>query len=128
MQDDLALEQSKFGHYPCMPADFDYPKDAEGRYMYPLAQINCKEFPALEGYPTSGYLQFYISGFDDIYGLNFDDQQLQKNFRVLYFEEHEVVKYRADFSFLDETIGSNMSPLECPHANVFFIYCVRSFY
>jgi uncharacterized protein YwqG len=115
-KDGLALEQSKFGHYPCMPAGFDYPKDAEGRYMYPLAQINFAEVPQLAGYPDSGYLQFYISGFDDVYGLDFDNPQSQKNFRVLYFEESEVQNYKADFSFLDEVLESDMSPVHRPHA------------
>lgn len=115
-RDELALEQSKFGHYPCMPADFDYPKEAEGNFMYPLAQINCREMPVLTGYPDSGYLQFYISGSDDVYGLDFDDPQSQKNFRVLYFEEKEVEKYKTDFSFLDDVMKTDMAPIHKPHA------------
>ncbi|MET0393037.1 MAG: DUF1963 domain-containing protein [Chitinophagaceae bacterium] len=112
---DLALEQSKLGHYPCMPAGFDYPRDAEGRYMYPLAQINCKELPPLPGYPTSGYLQFYISGFDDVYGIDFENPQSQKNFRVLYFEEEQVEQYKTDFSFLDSVLESAEVPVNKPH-------------
>ena len=115
-KEDLSLEQSKFGHYPCMPIGFDYPKDAEGKYMYPLAQINFKEMPELTGYPVSGYLQFYISGFDEVYGLDFDNPQDQKNFRVLYFEESDVQNYKADFSFLDDVMESDMSPVHRPHA------------
>lgn len=115
-KEDLALEQSKFGHYPCIPAGFDYPKDAEGRYMYLLAQINCSELPPLEGYPSSGYLQFYISGFDDLYGMDFENLQSQKNFRVLYFEEPQIENYKADFSFLDEVMASAEVPVEKPHA------------
>jgi uncharacterized protein YwqG len=115
-ENDLSLEQSKFGHYPCMPAGFEYPKDAEGRYMFLLAQINFSEMPPLEGYPTSGYLQFYIAAFDDVYGLDFDNPFSQKNFRVLFFEESEVENYTADFSFLDETLKAEMLPLNKPHA------------
>lgn len=114
-KDDLALEESKFGHYPCMPLSFEYPKDSQGRFMYPLAQINCSDIPHLEGYPQSGYLQFYISGFDDVYGLDFDDQQNQNNFRVLYFQENEVEKFKVDFSFLDEVMRSDMLPVFKPH-------------
>jgi uncharacterized protein YwqG len=113
---DLALEQSKFGHYPCMPLDFDYPKDAEGKYMFPLAQINCKDIAALPGYPQSGYLQFYIAAYDDLMGLDFDSPQSQLNFRVLFFEESETVSYKADFSFLDEAMQSDMLPVHKPHA------------
>lgn len=114
-KDDLALEESKFGHYPCMPLNFEYPKDSEGRFMYPLAQINCSQIPHLEGYPQSGYLQFYISGFDDVYGLDFDNQQNQTNFRVLYFEENEVEQFKVDFSFLDKVMQSDMLPVHKPH-------------
>lgn len=113
--DDLALEQSKFGHYPCMPLNFEYPKDEKGRYMYPLAQLNFKEMPLLPGYPTDGYLQFYISGFDDAYGMDFTDSRSQKNFRVLYFEEAQVEQYKADFSFLDEVMVSDELPVQRPH-------------
>ena len=117
-KDDLSLEESKFGHYPYMPIGFDYPKDAEGKYMYPLAQINFKEMAEAElpGYPTSGYLQFYISVSDDVYGLDFDNPQSQKNFRVLYFEESDIKEYKADFSFLDEVMESGMSPVHRPHS------------
>jgi len=114
--EELSLEQSKFGHYPCLPADFEYPKDAEGNFMYPLAQISCKEMPPLAGYPDRGYLQFYISGSDEVYGLDFDDPQSQKNFRVLYFEEKDVEKYKTDFSFLDEVMKTDMTPVHKPHA------------
>src|SRR5690349_19737248 len=96
---ELSLTQSKFGHYPYMPLDFEYPKDAEDRYMFPLAQINCNELPALEGYPTSGYLQFYISAFDDMYGANYDDRLSQRYFRVLYFENQKVEQCKTDFAF-----------------------------
>jgi len=118
-QDDLALEQSKLAHYPCMPIGFDYPKDADGKYMFPLAQINFGEMPALEGYPKSGYLQLYLSAFDDVYGMDFDDMQLQKNFRVLFFEEQEVEKYKSDFSFLDDIMTSEMPPVHKPYALTF---------
>jgi uncharacterized protein YwqG len=114
--EDLALEQSKFGHYPCMPADFQYPKDAEGRYMFPLAQVNFKEVPALEGYPASGYLQIYISAYDEVYGANFENRDEQNNFKVLFFEEAEVANYKADFSFLDEVLNAEMVPVYKPHA------------
>src|SRR5579871_378296 len=84
--------------------------------MFPLAQINFKEVPALDDYPDSGYLQFYISAFDDIYGLDFNDQRLQKNFRILYFTEQEVEHYKADFSFLDEAMQSEFLPVAKPYA------------
>lgn len=116
---DLSLEESKFGYYPYMPLNAEYPKDKEGKYMYPLAQINCKDMLALSGYPTSGYLQFYISGFDDMMGVDFDNLQAQTNFRVLYFEEADITEYKADFSFLDEVMASDMLPVYKPHRLTF---------
>lgn len=113
---ELRLEQSKFGSYPYLPADFEYPRDVSGECMFPLAQINCEELPQLSGYPDSGYLQFYISVTDDLMGLDFDDPQSQKNFRVLYFEEEDFTHYKADFSFLDPVMQSDTSPVFKPHS------------
>lgn len=113
--EELALEQSKFGHYPCMPLDFDYPLDSRGKPMYPLAQINFKEVPGLGGYPSTGYLQFYISADSDVYGIDFDDLQSQKDFRVLYFEERDVERYKADFSFLEDIMANNVCPVPNPY-------------
>jgi uncharacterized protein YwqG len=111
VSDDLTLEQSKFAHYPYLPLDFDYPKDATGEFMYPLAQLNFSEIPPLPGFPTSGYLQFYIAAFDDVYGIDFNDLQHQKNFRVLFFEEEEIRQHKADFSFLDKVMKSEHVPV-----------------
>lgn len=112
----MKLEQSKFGHYPKLPAGFAYPKDEAGNYLYPLAQINFSEVPALSGYPSSGLLQFYISVHDDVFGIDFEDNQSQKKFRVLYFEEHEVEDHQTDFSFLQEVMSMDSSPVYKPHA------------
>ena len=101
---DLSLPQSKFGHYPLLPQGFDYPKDERGNYLFLLAQINCSEMPPLEGYPISGYLQFYIANVDE-YGFNANDRTSQKNCRVLFFEENEVGNPQTDFSFLDNAFN-----------------------
>lgn len=113
----LSIRQSKFGHYPCLPKGFAYPKDARGNYLYPLAQINFNEVPALENFPRSGYLQFYI-GNDDTYGLNFDEKH-PDNFTVLFFENFEVESPEEDLSFLDEVLRSECSPVYKPHALTF---------
>jgi uncharacterized protein YwqG len=113
--EELSLEESKFGYYPFMPLDFDYPKDESGEYMFPLAQINFKDFPALKDYPCSGYLQFYISGHGDVYGVDFDNSQSQTNFRMLFFEEEDIKAYKADFSFLDEVMAQDQLPLNTPY-------------
>jgi uncharacterized protein YwqG len=117
----MKLEQSKFGHYPKIPAGFAYPKGSNGEYMYPLAQINFGEVAALAGYPTSGFLQFYISVDEDAYGMDFEDGQSQKDFRVLYFEAHEVENHETDFSFLQDIMTTNNSPVYKPHALSFVL-------
>ncbi len=113
---DLDVNKSSFGYYPKLPVNFEYPKDKEGELMYPLAQINFAEIPALKGYPDCGYLQFYISISDDIYGLDFDNPFRQENFRVIYFEESEMVNCISDYTFLEEVIASDMSPIFKPHS------------
>jgi uncharacterized protein YwqG len=115
----MRLDQSKFGRYPKMPVDFEYPKGSDGNYLYPLAQINFKEVPPLAGYPASGFLQFYISVTDEAYGMDFTDERSQKDSRVLYFEEHEVEHPKTDFSFLHDIIRAEMSPVYKPHALTF---------
>ncbi len=110
----LNLQQSSFGYYPCLPKDFPYPVDADNNYMYPLAQINCNELPALDNYPTTGYLQFYIA-INDVYGINFDNLQDQTTFRVLYFTNDEVEDFKTDYSFLDAVLTNEYRPVHKPH-------------
>lgn len=108
------VHESSFGFYPCLPKNFPYPTDDKGNLMYPLAQINCNHLPWLDNFPRSGYLQFYIAT-DDIYGLNFDNQQEQRGFRILYFTNDEVKDYKTDFSFLKDVIDYKYSPVHKPH-------------
>lgn len=109
-QTDLTLEQSKLAHYPCLPRDFEYPRDRAGNYLFPLAQINLSEIPPLEPFPRSGYLQFYVA-VDDMFGMDYDHLQQQTDFRVLFFEEADVMDYKTDFSFLDNTLKAETIPV-----------------
>ena len=109
-------EKSSFGYFTRIPKDTAYPKDSYGEYMYPLAQISFREVPHLEGYPESGYLQFYISTSDGSYGLNFKDSRDQKDFRVLFFEEEELSDPQTDFSFLWNMMEKNESPVDTAHS------------
>jgi uncharacterized protein YwqG len=95
--------QSKFGGFPYLPQDVEYPKTPDGDRLFLLAQINFAEVPPLKNFPTQGILQFYIAS-DDLYGMDFDNMNQQVGFRVLYFPE---VSDRADnlvtdFSFLPQ--------------------------
>jgi len=117
----MKLEQSKFGHYPKIPVGFEYPMDNTGQYMYPLAQINFKEISPLQGYPATGLLQFYISVHDETYGLDFTGGKGDKNFRVHYFDENELGDHRTDFSFLQDIMTTDMSPVYKPHTLSFLL-------
>lgn len=97
----LTWWQSKFGGLPYLPKGYEYPRGANGRPLFLLAQINFYEVPYLASFPQSGILQFYIAD-NGHYGANFDNSASQNGFRVLYFPEIlEREEYLVtDFSFL----------------------------
>jgi uncharacterized protein YwqG len=100
--DDLALWQSKIGGQPYLPLEVAYPVDSDGNPLVLLAQFNFAEIPDLPHFPDTGILQFYIAA-DDLYGMNFDDQQLQSGFKVLYFDQviEDITQLKQDFSELE---------------------------
>lgn len=82
---------SKFGGVPYFPKEMEYPTVSEGEFAGKpirfLAQLNFAEIPHMEGFPTSGILQFFVGcDGDDVYGLDFDDPMSQNTFRVIYHE------------------------------------------
>ena len=97
--DRLSLWQSKVGGQPYLPLDMAYPIDSNGNPLALLAQFNFAEIPNLPNFPSQGILQFYIAT-DDLYGMNFDDQQQQSGFKVLYFDQviKDVKQLKQDFS------------------------------
>lgn len=82
------LFDSKFGGLPYWDSSKPYPTDENGNRLILLAQINLYEIDDSR-LPENGMLQFFISN-DDMYGCDFDNQDVQKNFRVVY---HEMVDY-----------------------------------
>lgn len=100
--DDLTLWQSKIGGQPYLPLDVTYPVDSDGNPLVLLAQFNFAEIPNLPNFPDKGILQFYIAA-DDLYGMNFDDQQQQSGFKVLYFDQiiEDATHLKQDFSELE---------------------------
>ncbi|OJJ19849.1 hypothetical protein BKI52_15315 [marine bacterium AO1-C] len=98
----LTLTQSKFGGYPYLPADFEYPCNSRGEMMPLLAQINFEEMPALVGFPTKGLLQFYATD-DEMMGMEYEYEETfpvtQEDYRVIYhptFETHDQPRFFAD--------------------------------
>lgn len=59
------------------------PIGSNGKPLRLLAAIFCSELPPNNLFPKEGVIRFYIAN-DDLYGADFDNPTLQKNFRVLY--------------------------------------------
>lgn len=59
------------------------PLSDSGQPMRLLAAIFCSELPENDIFPQRGVLRFYIMP-DDTYGADFDELNVQKNFRVLF--------------------------------------------
>jgi uncharacterized protein YwqG len=91
--------ESKFGGTPYCPLDFDYPTDFEGDPLRLLAQINFKEVPKLESFPSTGILQFYIAT-DDVHGI-----ETEKDRRIVYFPDviEDPSKLISNFDFVPES-------------------------
>ncbi len=117
--DEVTLWQSKFGGVPYFPKKIEYPRTADGKYLYLLAQINFLELPPLEGFPQKGILQFYIAD-DGLYGADFSELREQNGFRVLYFEKPSLSPKNLiqDFSFLPE-------PEDLPINSINQCYCLK---
>lgn len=89
--DNLTIFDSKFGGYPYWDFSEEFPTDSNSEKLNLLAQINFeKENFNDDRLPKTGILQFFISTADDVYGINFDKQDEQKDWRIIY---HENVNY-----------------------------------
>ena len=78
--------QSKVGGNPYLLLNADYPRNANGEPLTLLAQVNFAEMPPLPDFSTSGLLQFFIDGTDDLCGMDFEYQS-RENYRVVYYPE-----------------------------------------
>jgi uncharacterized protein YwqG len=98
------IQESKFLGKPYLPIGFEYPKSKDGNPMILLAQINFRDIPPIEHYPTSGILQLYVSPFD------WYDME---DYRIVYHQNIES-NYQIDFSFLMDSLYEE-SPIYCEH-------------
>lgn len=89
--DNATIFDSKFGGIPYWDFSKEFPTNNSGEKLNLLAQINFdKENFNNDNLPQKGILQFFISGDDDIYGIDFDKPDCQIGWRVVY---HENVNY-----------------------------------
>ncbi len=86
---------SKFGGDPYWLKDTEYLFNDEGEPLFLLAQLNFAEIPHLEGYPTSGLLQFFISA-NELYGCYFIGCDKNKFEELLKTSDGYRVVYHAD--------------------------------
>lgn len=93
-----SVYDSKIGGNPYWKKNMKYPLDIDDNPMKLLAQINFSDMPYLEDMPQNGLLQFFISGNDDVYGLNFDNPINQDNFRVIYHSNIDKEGLLEDFT------------------------------
>ena len=80
------LLDSKIGGLPYWDLDLPYPVDSQGNQMTLLAQLNFAQLGTGDPLPRAGMLQFFI-GQDDAFGIDYDEPDRQKNFRVVYHPE-----------------------------------------
>lgn len=80
------LLDSKVGGLPYWDPALPYPTDSQGNKMTLLAQLNFAQLGTEAPLPRAGMLQFFI-GQDDVFGIDFDQPDSQKDFRVVYHPE-----------------------------------------
>ncbi|UYQ90990.1 DUF1963 domain-containing protein [Chitinophaga horti] len=112
-----ALDAGKFGGYPCIPKDYAYPTDAQGEYLFPLAQFNFAQMPLLPGYPADGLLQFYVS--PDTLLIDYDDVPPPATVKIIYFTPEQVREPLQDFSFLHDLMQDELRPVIAPQVLTF---------
>ena len=108
----MSLWQSKVGGEPYLPLGIEYPQSIDGENLQLLAQINFSELPENDQYPKSGILQFFINPNDDLYGLNFDDQQKQDGFRIVFYDDVTEVESELQHDFPNLENEDSYSPVE----------------
>lgn len=93
---------SKFGGLPYWDLTKEYPTDSKGNKLLLLAQINFDKEHLDKPLPSKGMLQFFIesSDNDDCYGMDFDNQDNQDGFRVVYHEKIDTAVTKEDIEKL----------------------------
>lgn len=94
------LFDSKFGGVPYWDKTMEYPTDCAGEKLMLLAQINFDRAKVDERLPQQGILQFFILD-DEIYGADYDNQDVQEGFRVVYHESPDYTMTREQVLDMD---------------------------
>lgn len=97
------LYSSKLGGAAAMPTRTPFPTNHAGSPMMLLAQINFKELPPNEIYPSTGLLQFFIST-DEFFGKSYKHLRFS-DFKVLmhqWLDESQMQERQLSLSLDDE--------------------------
>jgi len=86
-RENIAIPDSKFGGVPYWPKDYAYPTCSRGNPLKLLAQLNFAQLPALENFPVSGILQFYVLPDESVGLQGWPSPTKQDTFRVVYHKE-----------------------------------------
>ena len=106
---------SKFGGVPYWDITKEYPLDSKGKKMMLLAQINfTKAGLEDERLPKQGLLQFFIASEDDVYGMDWDEADSQKDYRVIYHENLDESITREQVLQLDIPISTSEDVEDTP--------------
>ncbi|MCG7657783.1 YwqG family protein [Wielerella bovis] len=88
---DFPQTASRVGGVGYWASERDYPRNAQGKPLALLAQINLAELPqgaaAVLGLPETGLLAFYFDAFDDLAGMNLDNVRDTSGNRCVYFTD-----------------------------------------
>lgn len=106
-----SIFDSKFGGLPYWDMEKEYPKGSNGKNLMLLAQINFGQmFQEVEKdglLPDTGMLQFFIA-LDDVYGMDFNGQGEQKDFRVVYHASVNCQLDRAQVESLGVPVSTDV--------------------
>lgn len=113
-QSKLDIFNSKIGGLPYWDFKKEYPVDEDGVKMQLLCQLNFSECKVKNTVlPKSGMLQFFISEKDSLYGINFENQTVQKNWRVVYHSriDKKVTAAKIKKLNINEYVNENNTPI-----------------
>jgi len=106
---------SRLGGPVWLAEDEAWPTDAKGVPLEFMAQLDLADFSALQGYPKTGVVQFFV-GRNDLYGADFDDPAKGARLvRRIDFAQPGAFHAPPPLVQIDGVFGSEYSPFQNDH-------------
>lgn len=106
--ENIDIFSSKLGGIPYWDLNRKYPTDSKGNKLALLAQINFeKEKFEDEKMPKTGIVQIFVAT-DDTNGLNFEAQDVQKDWKIIYHEKIDMNIKEEDILKLNIPISTRL--------------------